>query len=85
HLLPIAREALGNALKHSHADDVVVTVTQCGKQVKLKVQDNGCGVPEDSERSNHPGMIIVRDRAQSVRGDCEVRRREAGGAEVTVT
>lgn len=64
HLLQIAREALSNALKHSHADDVVVTVTQCGKQVKLKVQDNGCGVPENAERSNHYGMIIMRDRAQ---------------------
>ncbi|ELW1018651.1 nitrate/nitrite two-component system sensor histidine kinase NarX, partial [Salmonella enterica] len=85
HLLQIAREALSNALKHSHAEDVVVTVTQCGKQVKLKVQDNGCGVPENAERSNHYGMIIMRDRAQSLRGDCQVRRRETGGTEVTVT
>ncbi|ENI0597140.1 nitrate/nitrite two-component system sensor histidine kinase NarX [Salmonella enterica] len=85
HLLQIAREALSNALKHSHADDVVVTVTQCGKQVKLKVQDNGCGVPENAERSNHYGMIIMRDRAQSLRGDCQVHRRESGGTAVTVT
>ncbi len=62
-----------------------MTVTQCGKQVKLKVQDNGCGVPENAERSNHYGMIIMRDRAQSLRGDCQVRRRETGGTEVTVT
>ncbi|KSB86137.1 hypothetical protein LFZ31_21335 [Salmonella enterica subsp. enterica serovar Newport str. S09097] len=31
------------------------------------------------------GMIIMRDRAQSLRGDCQVRRRETGGTEVTVT
>ncbi|MBA7730397.1 nitrate/nitrite two-component system sensor histidine kinase NarX [Citrobacter freundii] len=85
HLLQIAREALSNALKHSHADDVVVTVVQNGKQVKLTVQDNGCGVPENAERSNHYGMIIMRDRAQSLRGDCRVRRRETGGTEVAVT
>ena len=85
HLLQIAREALSNALKHSHADDVVVTVMQNGKQVKLTVQDNGCGVPENAERSNHYGMIIMRDRAQSLRGDCRVRRRETGGTEVAVT
>ncbi|MEA7584245.1 hypothetical protein ONO39_16155, partial [Salmonella enterica subsp. enterica serovar Anatum] len=30
-------------------------------------------------------MIIMRDRAQSLRGDCQVRRRETGGTEVTVT
>lgn len=85
HLLQIAREALSNALKHSQADEVVVTVVQNGKQVKLTVQDNGCGVPENAERSNHYGMIIMRDRAQSLRGDCRVRRRETGGTEVAVT
>ncbi|HCC5834999.1 nitrate/nitrite two-component system sensor histidine kinase NarX [Citrobacter farmeri] len=85
HLLQIAREALSNALKHSHADEVVVTVALKGKQVKLTVQDNGCGVPENAERSNHYGMIIMRDRAQSLRGDCQVRRRETGGTEVAVT
>lgn len=30
-------------------------------------------------------MIIMRDRAQSLRGDCRVRRRESGGTEVVVT
>lgn len=85
HLLQIAREALSNALKHSHADEVAVAVVQNGNQVKLTVKDNGCGVPENTERSNHYGMIIMRDRAQSLRGDCRVRRRETGGTEVAVT
>lgn len=38
HLLQIAREALSNALKHSQADEVVVTAALKGKQVKLTVQ-----------------------------------------------
>ena len=85
HLLQIAREALSNALKHSQASEAVVTVAQNDNQVKLTVQDNGCGVPENAIRSNHYGMIIMRDRAQSLRGDCRVRRRESGGTEVVVT
>ncbi|HFZ8993213.1 TPA: nitrate/nitrite two-component system sensor histidine kinase NarX [Citrobacter freundii] len=85
HLLQIAREALSNALKHSHADEVNVRVTLNGNQVKLTVRDNGCGVAENAERSNHYGMIIMRDRAQSLHGDCRVRRRETGGTEVIVT
>ena len=60
HLLQIAREALSNALKHSQASEVVVTVAQNDNQVKLTVQDNGCGVPENAIRSNHYGMIIMR-------------------------
>ena len=85
HVLQIAREALSNALKHSQASDVKVTVTQQGNQVKLVVADNGCGVPLHAERSNHYGLIIMRDRAQSLRGDCQVRRRESGGTEVVVS
>ncbi|EKQ9976939.1 hypothetical protein P7O75_000870 [Cronobacter sakazakii] len=30
-------------------------------------------------------MLIMRDRAQSLRGDCQVRRRAEGGTEVVVT
>jgi Signal transduction histidine kinase, nitrate/nitrite-specific len=85
HVLQIAREALSNALKHSQATEVIVTVTQQNNQVKLIVADNGCGVPVHAERSNHYGLIIMRDRAQSLRGDCQVRRRDSGGTEVVVT
>lgn len=85
HLLQIAREALSNALKHAQASEVVVTVSQHNHQVRLVVADNGLGVPDNAERSNHYGLIIMRDRAQSLRGDCQVRRRETGGTEVVVT
>ncbi|KAE9844698.1 nitrate/nitrite two-component system sensor histidine kinase NarX, partial [Escherichia coli] len=47
--------------------------------------DDGCGVPENAERTNLYGLIIMRDRAQSLRGDCQVRRRDTGGTEVVVT
>ena len=85
HLLQIAREALSNALKHAQATAVTVTVTQQNNQVRLIVADNGRGVPDNAERSNHYGLIIMRDRAQSLRGDCQVQRRQSGGTEVTVT
>ncbi|WP_104556895.1 nitrate/nitrite two-component system sensor histidine kinase NarX [Enterobacter sichuanensis] len=85
HLLQIAREALSNVLKHAGATAVTVTVSQHSNQVKLTVHDNGRGVPENAERTNHYGLIIMRDRAQSLRGDCQVRRRETGGTEVVVT
>lgn len=85
HVLQIAREALSNALKHAQATEVTVTVSLRDNQVRLVVADNGRGVPDQAERSNHYGLIIMRDRAQSLRGDCRVRRRENGGTEVVVT
>ncbi|HHS9744314.1 TPA: nitrate/nitrite two-component system sensor histidine kinase NarX [Raoultella ornithinolytica] len=85
HVLQIASEALSNALKHAQATEVTVTVSLRDNQVRLVVADNGRGVPDQAERSNHYGLIIMRDRAQSLRGDCQVRRRENGGTEVVVT
>ncbi|WP_313824679.1 nitrate/nitrite two-component system sensor histidine kinase NarX [Leclercia sp.] len=85
HLLQIAREALSNALKHSGATAVSLTVSQHDNQVKLVVRDNGRGLPANAERSNHYGLIIMRDRAQSLRGDCQVRPGESGGTDVIVT
>jgi len=85
HALQIAREALSNALKHAEATAVTVSVTQNDNQVRLIVADNGRGVPDHAERQNHYGLIIMRDRAQSLRGDCQVRRRETGGTEVVVS
>ncbi|MEW5559742.1 nitrate/nitrite two-component system sensor histidine kinase NarX [Enterobacter asburiae] len=85
HALQIAREALSNALKHAEATAVTVSVAQHDNQVRLVVADNGRGVPDQAERQNHYGLIIMRDRAQSLHGDCQVRRRESGGTEVVVS
>ncbi|UXY13084.1 nitrate/nitrite two-component system sensor histidine kinase NarX [Kosakonia sp. ML.JS2a] len=85
HLLQIAREALSNALKHAGATSVSVAVQQQENRVILRISDNGCGIPVNAERTNHYGLIIMRDRAQSLRGDCQVRPVESGGTEVVVT
>ncbi|HEC2556978.1 TPA: nitrate/nitrite two-component system sensor histidine kinase NarX, partial [Raoultella ornithinolytica] len=53
HVLQIAREALSNALKHAQATEVTVTVSLRDNQVRLVVADNGRGVPDQAERSNH--------------------------------
>jgi len=76
---------MSNALKHAQATAVTVSVIQQNNQVRLTVADNGRGVPDNAERSNHYGLIIMRDRAQSLHGDCQVKRRDGGGTNVVVT
>lgn len=86
HLLHIAREALNNALKHANANAISVNVYQNNnRQVVLSVQDNGRGIADNAERSNHYGLIIMRDRALSLHGDCQIHRLKSGGTEVVVT
>ncbi|NWC65625.1 nitrate/nitrite two-component system sensor histidine kinase NarX [Cedecea sp. P7760] len=84
HLVQIAREALNNSLKHADASACGINVTRQGNQVRLVVWDNGRGISGSGERSNHYGLIIMRDRAQTLQGDCQVRPRACGGTEVVV-
>ncbi len=84
HLVQIAREALNNTFKHAHASAAGISVSQEGGQVRLIIWDNGCGITGNGERSNHYGLIIMRDRAHSLKGSCQVRPRDGGGTEVIV-
>lgn len=85
HLVQIAREALNNSFKHAQATACGVDVEHHDRQVKLTVWDNGCGISGNGERRNHYGLIIMRDRAQSLKGDCQIRARAGGGTEVVVS
>lgn len=85
HLVQITREALNNSLKHANATASGVSVIHRDNQITLTIWDNGCGIPDNGERRNHYGLIIMRDRAQSLRGDCQVRERPGGGTQVIVS
>jgi two-component system nitrate/nitrite sensor histidine kinase NarX len=85
HLVQIAREALNNTFKHAEASAAGVSVTQNDDQIRLTVWDNGRGITGSGEKSNHYGLIIMRDRAHSLKGDCQVRPRTGGGTEVVVS
>lgn len=85
HLLQIAREALSNIHKHAQASQVCIRVVNQQGEITLIVSDNGCGLPDNSERPDHYGLIIMRDRAKSLHGHCEIMPRSGGGTEVRVT
>lgn len=84
HLLQIAREALSNINKHAQASQVSIQVVNQRGEVTLSVCDNGCGLPEEPDRPDHYGLIIMRDRAKSLHGRCEILPRSGGGTEVRV-
>jgi len=82
----IAREALTNALKHSQANRVRVTLDERSGRYELLVEDNGVGL--DGERASdhgHFGLNIMRERAKRIGAVIELHRREAGGTRVQLT
>ncbi|MEH0876119.1 nitrate/nitrite two-component system sensor histidine kinase NarX [Pectobacterium cacticida] len=85
HVLQIVREALSNIYKHAQATQVDITLQRRADYIELSVTDNGIGISDDASRANHYGLIIMRDRARGLHGECVVRRRTSGGTEVNVS
>jgi len=85
HLVQITREALNNSLKHAGATACGISVIYNKNQITLTLWDNGRGIPDNGERQNHYGMIIMRDRAQSLKGDYQVGTRPGGGTQIIVS
>jgi signal transduction histidine kinase len=70
-VLRIAQEALHNALRHSHARQVQVTLRGTATRgARLTVSDDGQGFDPESVRraGRHLGLVSMRDRAQTVGG-----------------
>lgn len=62
----IAREALTNVVRHAQAKKVRITLSQEVDQVHLRIEDDGCGIPEGpsaSMKASAPGSTSGRKRS----------------------
>lgn len=83
HLFRIAQEGVSNAVRHSRARRIVVTLTAEARRVVLKVMDDGRGLPAgEKPASNGMGMAIMRYRARMMKGTIAFERGALGGATV---
>ncbi|MFF4227382.1 GAF domain-containing sensor histidine kinase [Streptomyces abikoensis] len=73
-LLRVAQEALHNALRHSGARTVDVSLTRRGHGAALRVSDDGQGFDPSAVRraGRHLGLVSMRDRANGVGGGLTV-------------
>jgi signal transduction histidine kinase len=67
-LYQIAKEALGNALRHSRAKNVWLELINQGRLLSLTVRDDGVGFEPGVHPDDHYGLLIMRERATSVGG-----------------
>ncbi|MET9484601.1 GAF domain-containing sensor histidine kinase [Streptomyces sp. NPDC006638] len=83
-LLRVAQEALHNALRHSGADRVDVTLARRGPGVVLGVTDNGKGFDPRAVRraGRHLGLVSMRDRAGGVGGRLSVHSAPGRGTTI---
>jgi signal transduction histidine kinase len=79
-LVRIAREAIVNAALHGTARHVDVVLLRRGRDLLLRVSDDGRGI-SDTERSGF-GLRTMRARAASLGGQLSARPRAEGGTEL---
>ena len=85
-VLLIALEAIHNAARHSNAERVVLGIAPVGKRWKLWVDDDGCGLPDDSEKSNGGGMGLtsMRQRADEIGAEISWTSKNGRGTVVSL-
>jgi two-component system CheB/CheR fusion protein len=82
-LYHIAQEAITNALKHSRAQNIQMTLEALESAIKLQVRDDGVGVPARELRPDGMGLRIMSYRAELIHGKLDMSSSETGGTLVT--
>jgi PAS domain S-box-containing protein len=81
----IAREALENAIRHSGATKVQMSLTGSATTLQLEVQDDGRGIASGSESQvGHLGMAGIRERANSIGATVGICSTEGHGTCISV-
>lgn len=84
----IAQEAVNNAVRHSGADQLRVTITLAAGEIRLRVADNGRGFDPGAltrqPRADRFGLVGMRERASLLGGTLTVRSVATEGTLVDV-
>ncbi|MGD0615296.1 MAG: ATP-binding protein, partial [Verrucomicrobiota bacterium] len=79
HLYRIAQEAVGNAIKHGKAENILIRLDASEKATVLSVKDDGVGLPEPLPKNRGMGLRIMAHRSGMIGGVFNARRDETGG------
>lgn len=85
-LFKIATEAVSNALQHSGAARVVVSLRRTGDGLRLSVSDDGVGfdLPGTVRRGRRLGLVSMRERAEALGGTVRIDTEPGRGADIVV-
>ena len=84
HLYRVAQEAVTNAVKHSGAKNILISLDHDKTHVCVSVQDDGKGFSVEKRRKGKGlGLHMMRYRANALGGELKIERRKTGGMDVT--
>jgi signal transduction histidine kinase len=84
----IAREALGNAFRHSGAEHIEADVSYGDANLRVRVRDDGRGIDPQVLRTgsagNHFGLMGMRERTEKIRSQLLIWSKNAAGTEIEI-
>jgi signal transduction histidine kinase len=84
-LFRVAQEGLRNVARHSGVTAAIVELTGTAEDVRLRVDDRGCGFDLDTAMSSGIGLVSMRERIISLGGRCAIATAPANGTRIDVT
>jgi signal transduction histidine kinase len=83
HLYRITQEAVRNAISHGKAKRVGISLSENNQMVKLSIEDDGVGLPEENQPTQGLGVRIMAYRAGMIGGTFAIEPAPTGGTIVT--
>lgn len=77
-LYRIIQEALGNAVSHAKATEIIVGLRMDRETVQVEVEDDGVGIGENKRNGLGMGLRIMKYRASVIDGELRVRSKGVG-------
>jgi signal transduction histidine kinase len=83
-LYRIAQEATANALRHSGASQIYISIEVCGEGLLLAIQDNGCGIRDNGSELSGLGIKSMASRAELLGAELRLLPGTSQGTRVQV-
>jgi two-component system, chemotaxis family, CheB/CheR fusion protein len=83
HMYRVAQEAVTNAVKHSGAKNILISLDRTSTHICVSIQDDGKGFVPSRRRQKGLGLHMMRYRANALGGELKVERRASGGMDIT--
>jgi signal transduction histidine kinase/ligand-binding sensor domain-containing protein len=84
----IAKEAILNAVRHSSAHNIQVTIAWGWLGFKVSVTDDGCGIDAftlENGKALHWGLVGMRERAKQLKGHLRISSSPEAGTRVSLS
>jgi len=87
-LYRVVQESLTNVIRHAETDKANVLVVFDGKEVRIRIEDTGCGfdLNDTLRQTRHPswGLLGMIERAALIGGKCQIESEPGRGTAVEV-